>query len=282
MSVHRLNHRPPQPPGPLLRDAAVPGDSSAAVGGRDDPRIAAELIPGPEPVDVTHLGLHQNSRVVADTGDGGEQSYLLVAGRDVPELEGEYPDLLLQGRHEPEVAVDGFMTQAAEPFGAFLGEQTVSLGRLDPLVGEGAPDLHLELGLLPDYERPSSHLLPEHRDVWRGHVAQGEAVQPEQLRKGHGVNLVRLDAGLRDVPGLLRVGDEDVVSLLGELPVEGCDAACGLHGHPFHPVGFEEVGDLLVRHFSLGQFFSVWPQDGRVGVFLVDVQSRTNSAHRMA
>lgn len=63
---------------------------------------------------------------------------------------------------------------------------------------------------------------------------------------------LRHDAGLRDVPCLLRVGDEHVVSLLGELSIEECDADDGLHGPSFHTIGFEEGGDLLVGYFSLG------------------------------
>jgi hypothetical protein len=149
------------------------------------------------------------------------------------------------------------------------------LRRLDSLVGEDAPDLYLELRPLSDHEGPPPDLLPE-----EGYLE--EAVHPEELRQGLTAGLVRLDAGLRDVLGLLRVADCDVVSLLGEPPVEGCDACGGLHRHSFHPVGFEEGGYLLVGHSPLGQLLSVWSQDCGVCVFLVDIQSRNNSAHRMA
>jgi hypothetical protein len=64
--------------------------------------------------------------------------------------------------------------------------------------------------------------------------------------------------------------------------VEGCDAGGGLHGHPLHPVWFEECKYLLIGHFILGQFLSVWSHDGGLGVFLVDTRSRNNCAHRMA
>ena len=107
VDVSRLHHRPPEPRRALLGDPAVAGDASAAVGRRGETRIARQLVPRSEPGDVTNLGLHQNRRVVAHTGDGGQQPYLLVTGRDVPELQGQQLDLLLQGRHEPEVALQG-------------------------------------------------------------------------------------------------------------------------------------------------------------------------------
>jgi hypothetical protein len=56
MGIHRLYHRPPEPGGALLCDVAVAGDTTAAVGGRDDARIRAELIAGPKPVYVADLG----------------------------------------------------------------------------------------------------------------------------------------------------------------------------------------------------------------------------------
>jgi len=55
-----------------------------------------------------------------------------------------------------------------------------------------------------------------------------------------------------------------------------------LEHNKFLVLSFKEVGDLLVGHSSLGQFLSVWSQDGCVGVFLVDIQSRDNDVHGMA
>jgi len=81
---------------------------------------------------------------------------------------------------------------------------------------------------------------------------------------GFGVEAVRLDADLSDVPGLTGMGGCDVVSLFGELLVEWCDDSGDLYGYPFHQVEFEEGGDLLVGHLSMDQHFSVEAQDGCV------------------
>jgi len=44
-------------------------DSSAAVSGRGETRVARQLIPRMEPADIADLGLHQQGDVVADSGD---------------------------------------------------------------------------------------------------------------------------------------------------------------------------------------------------------------------
>ena len=255
MGVHRLHHIPPQPRGALPGDVSMAGDAAAAVGGRDDARIRAELVAGPEPEDVTDLGLHQHRRVVAHPEDGGKQPYVLVTGRDAPELQGQQPDLLPEGRHQPEVAVDGLQPQAPQPLGALPGEEAVLLGRPDPLVGEGAADLDLEIGLLSDGEGPSANLLPELRDVRGRHVALGETIQPEQLRQGPGVDPIRLDAGLRDVQDLLWVGDEDVVSSYHRANVERK----------------EEAGHQLLIVFHLDTFLNLY----FIIIFIMAIDEKT-------
>ena len=84
-----LHHRPPEPPAPLPGDAAVTGDASAAVCGRDDARVARQLVTGSEPVYVADLRLHQHRRVVADSGDGDQQPHVLGPGGDAPQLPGQ-------------------------------------------------------------------------------------------------------------------------------------------------------------------------------------------------
>jgi len=67
----------------------------------------------------------------------------------------------------------GSRCKTSNPFDTLLGEQSELPGGFDPLLGEGTPNLHIELGLLPDKERPSEG---DH-DVRRGHIALREVVQ---------------------------------------------------------------------------------------------------------
>jgi len=200
-----LHHRPPEPRRSPLGNTTMPREAYAGESGRGETRVARQLIPRPEPVDVAYLGLHQHRDVVTDPEDGREKPDVLIVGRDVPELQAKQPDLLPQGRHQPQVTVHGLQAQTSQTFPPLPGEHPVLLRRLYALVGEDAPDLHLEQDLLPHQEGPTADLLPEHRDVEWGHVALGQAVQPEKLRQRLGVHLARLDAGLRDVPDLLRM-----------------------------------------------------------------------------
>jgi len=223
----------------------------------------------PEPGDVAHLGLHQQGYVVSHAGYRHQQPDVLVPGCDVPELQAEAADLLPQRCHHPEVASDGLQPQPLEPLPSPPGVQAVPIRRLDSLVCEDA----LDLRPLSEQEGPASHLLPELCDGPGRHVAIRQAVEPEQLGQCLGVDPVGLDAGLGYVPGLAGMGDGDLVSLLGQPSVEGCDAGGGFHGHLLHAVGFEEVGDFFVGHSLLGDDLAVWAEDGCVGGFLVDVQS---------
>lgn len=114
VNLGRLHHRPTQPPGTLLGDTVMVCDFSAAMGGRDETRIASQLVTRIEPADIAYLGFHQQGYVVSHAGYCREEPD--VVGRDVPQLQAVPAGLGFEGDHHLQVAVDGFQVEALETF----------------------------------------------------------------------------------------------------------------------------------------------------------------------
>ncbi|MCX6654255.1 MAG: hypothetical protein NTY03_03935 [Candidatus Bathyarchaeota archaeon] len=177
----RLNHSPPKPPRSFTSDSPVPLHPTAAPRAWHKASVAGEVVTAAEAPDVADLRLHQQGDVVAHPGYRHEELDIIILPGATFQVPGDQLDLFLQWLDEPEVAVHRLELEAAEPLDSLRGEESMACGRLDALVGQDVSDLHLELRHLPDHGGSPTHLLPDRRDLPRGYVARGQAVQPQQL-----------------------------------------------------------------------------------------------------